>query len=113
MWTLSLCLPWVADGGDVGGAVVPVLCVVALLVPEAGVLHGLLDLQLLGARVDPAGGLLVLVVPVLEDERDDGEADADEDDDEDAADVVDRDAAAVVVRLLTSLRERKTTFVTS
>ena len=90
-------LPRVADGRDVGPAV-PVLRVkLPLLVAEARVLHGLLHLQFLAAGVDPARRLLVLVVPVLEDEGDDSEADADEDDDKDAANVVDGDSAARIV----------------
>ncbi len=71
---------------------------VSLLV-ERG--RGLLDLQLLvGPGVHPHGRLLVLVVPVLHDQGDDGQADAHEDDDEDAADVVDGDSAAAVVVVL-------------
>ena len=64
-YSCSSCLPWVADRRDIRGPIgTPVLCVVSLLlITESRVLHGLLDLQLLGAGVDPTRWLLVLVVP--------------------------------------------------
>ena len=48
--------------------------------------------------------MLVFYTPILDGEGDDGEADADEDDDEDPADVVDGNAAAIVLRLLAHLQ---------
>ena len=63
---------------------VPVFGLV-LLLAEVCVLQGLLDLHLLAGAVHPRVGLLVLVVPVLDDQRHDSQADSDKDDDENAA----------------------------
>lgn len=65
-------------------------------------MYSLLDLQLLSFQTlgGFVSGLLVFVVPVFEDEGDDGQCDTHEDDDEDTTDVVDGDSAAAVVFVL-------------
>ncbi len=49
---------------------------------------------------------MYLNAPVLNDQSDNGQPDADKDDDEDAADVVDGDAAVAVVVVLANLLQR-------
>lgn len=97
---MIVALPWIANWSNVG-AIVAVLGAIILPVSEGGLLHGLLHLELFVATVHAVGWLLVLVVPVLDDQGDDGQANAHKDDDEDATNVVDGDTTAAIVIVIT------------